>query len=249
MTKIVSEPKKLMDLVRRALVNGQLEAAIFSFSPSGLSTKATKAGTFGGYTTYHSPFFKEYVCEQPVEIKLTKNFLANLESLRFGSEDQISVEIDLPNNRLNILAGKREYHPVLSNPDVQLLSFPFSERPGIGMLPTDTTKPIHFQAKVVADVLGTPKVDKVSYHTVGIELTLELDKDGPYKQTITPSSVLIPRKVTGPDEKTTYTFFVEHMTDILACFVGEVIITMYERVIFITQPDKDQSLMFFTATT
>jgi hypothetical protein len=219
-----------------------------SFTPAGVTTTTSRAGTFGAYITYKPAYFKEYVCQTPETVKFAKSLFANMQSLKFGDEQEITVETDLVNSRLNITGSRRDYHPVLTNPDVQPLKMTLAEKPTIGWLPAKEDRPVHYQIRVPASALATPKVGKVTYKTSGSCLILDLNLGGAYNEMITPTEVLKARNAVQ-GEKVDYTFFVDHLMDILANFSDNVVVTIYEKGIFITQLSDTYSLMYMTAVT
>jgi hypothetical protein len=248
MTKLVCSPGKFLDIIRKGLINNHFEAMDVEFAPTGVTTTTSRAGTFGSHNTYKPAYFKEYVCQATESVKLTKELFENMQKLKFGEEQEITVETDLVNSRLNIAGVKRDYHPVLTNPEVQPLKMTIAEKPTIGWLPAKEDRPIHYQIRVPASDLATPKVDKVTYKTGGATLILDLNLGGAYNEKITPTEVIKPRNA-AQGEKTDYTFFVDHLTDILANFSDLVVVTIYEKGIFITQLNDNYSLMYMTAVT
>jgi len=248
LTKFSCSPQKFLDVIRKGLINNHFEAMEVAFKQDGVTTTTSRAGTFGAYITYKPAFFAKYECSVPETVKLTKELFANMQSLKFGGEPEITVETDLANGRLNITGSKSDYHPVLTNPEVQPLKMTIAEKPTIGWLPAKEDRPIHYQIRVKASDLSTPKVDKVTYKTNGPNLTLDLNLGGAYNEKIAAIEVLKPREA-AQGEKVDYTFFVDHLADILANFSDNVVVTIYERGIFITQLNDTFSLMYMTAVT
>ncbi len=249
LTKFSCSPQKFLDIIRKGLINNHFEAMEVSFTPELVTTSTSRAGTFGVHNTFKPGYFTKYECPAPETIKLTKELFANMQSLKFGSEAEITVETDIPNSRLNISGTRSDYHPVLSNPEVQPLKMTIAEKPTIGWLPAKEDRPIHYQIRVPASALSTPKgIDKVTYRTNGPSLTLYFTLGGEYSEKITPLEVMKPRTA-GQGEKIDYTFFIDHLADILANFSDNVVVTIYERGIFITQLNDTFSLMYMTAVT
>lgn len=249
MTKIVCSAQKFLDMIRMGLVNNHFDAMEVSFTPTLITTTTSRAGTFGSWNTFKPTYFKEYSCVAPETIKLTKALHSNLMTLKFAGDDQITIDVDLANSRLTISGPRSNYAPVLTNPDVQPLKITLTEKPTIGLLPASETRPVHYQIRVPARSLATPKMEKnakVTYKVNGKDLILDLNLGGVYNEQITPLEVLKPREA-ATGEKTSYTFFVDHLADILANFSENVVVTIYERGIFITQMNEAYSLMYMTA--
>src|SRR5271157_6274896 len=115
MFKITLEPKRLLDMFKKSLMNGVSDSAFIRFTPKEAITHVSQ-GTYGTYGVYQPTYFSEYVCDIMTEIKVTKQFLKNLDELHIGSEQSVMVESDIPNNKLLFIAGGKRWTPSVPNP-------------------------------------------------------------------------------------------------------------------------------------
>jgi len=254
MNKVTVEPKRLVELFRRALMNATIDGALIRFTPSGVIATVTK-GTYGAFGTYRPTYFKTYEIAEDVDIKVTPIFLKNLESLKMNNVETCSVGFDLPNNRLLFEVGGDKWSAILPNPDIKTLGIDerknIKDVPGVGLLATSVADNPQFQAILSVDKMGTPKAERVTLSLNDKTMLLKWDMDGDATRDmqLETSKVRVPRKIITPEDKQNYTFHMQYVIDILANFVGEIVITVAETAMFVTQVSTDMSLMYFVATT
>jgi len=231
--------EQFLDFIRKGLVNNHFDAMEAKFTQTGVTTTTSQAGTFGSYNKYKPGCFKEYVCAEPETIKLTKELFTKIQDIKGGQE--ITIETNLFNNRLNIIESDgSDYHLALTNPEVQLFKLTLAEYSRIGWLPAKKDRPVLYQARFNVKSLPIWKVDKVTYSTNGQSFTCGCYLGGNYLETVQPIEVL----------KTSFgkfTFFSDHISDILKCFKGNVVFTIYERGMFVTQLHGTHSLMYLAS--
>jgi hypothetical protein len=256
MFKIVGDPKRIVDLFRKALLGDLFVGSLLRFNKDEIVTSAYY-GMYGAYATYKPAFFKEYICDGATDLELTKVFVKNFAEQGFPSYESCSVESDMVNNRLLIVAGGLRWFPNVSNPNVDTVGFNDSKLPmiftdGVGYLPVNLKKqPIHFQAKINISKLNIPKAGEFLYlKPTDKMLMLEWDLDGNAELDIplTPEAVSVPHAVTVTDGKDKYKFHLSYFKDILSNFGGEVTMTVYERAIFFNSVSPEKTLTYFLAT-
>lgn len=247
MIKLTAEPKRLIDMIRKSLINGkQLDSVSALFTPAGVIFSDLSKGVMGCECSFNPSYFKSYTVDEEREILFKKDFLDSLGKLRFGGEDEIELSIDDENNCFRIRAGEKKWDPKLSEVSDTRIPFQRHEVSGIGVLPskpTDTSQSVLAQLSIGVDKLNTPDVEKATLRINEDEtISVELDLIGPFAEKFKPTQT---RKMT-PGAHTT---FVGMLADILANFVGEVWLTIYDKFIFVTQVSEDYSLMYLTSTT
>lgn len=242
--KFSTEPKRLIDMIRKALINGkQLDSVSGLFSPTGVVFSDLSKGVIGCECAYPPSYFKSYDVDEEKEILFKKDLLDALSKLGFGAEDVATLDVDEEKNCFHIVAGGKRWDPTLSEVSDTRVPFERHEVTGIGVLPTDESKPVVAQFVIGVDKLKTPDVEKVTLRINNDRtLSVELDLIGPFAEKFTPTQV---RTMNAG----AHTTFVNMLSDILANFVGEVWLTIYEKFIFVTQLSEDSSLMYLTSTT
>jgi hypothetical protein len=265
MFKITLEPKRLLDMFKKALMNGLSDSAFIRFTPQEAITNVSQ-GTYGTYGVYQPTYFSEYVCDAMTEIKITKQFIKNLDELYIGSEQSVTIESDIPNNKLQLVAGGKRWTSSIPNPQniksvgVAESSIPVTDVEGIGFLPAKRqSTPIHFQTKIGRERLVIPNFPDVSISVLDTSMKLEWEMDGhaEMNMNLDPQKVLVPRNHFETDTPITpevpfnyqkYNFNVKLLKSLLESFAGEITITMFQKAIFITQQSKDINMMCFLAT-
>jgi hypothetical protein len=264
MFKITLDPKRLTDMFKKALISGDSDSAFIRFTPTEAIAHISQ-GTYGTYGVYPTTYFSEYVCDANTEIKITKQFVKNLDELHIGSEQSVLIESDIPNNKLLIVAGGKRWNPSIPNPQnmksvgVPESSIPVTDVEGIGFLPTKRqSTPIHFQAKIGCERLVIPNFPDVAISVLDKTMKLEWDMDGGAENDmkLDPLKVSVPRKMLEKDlvqqngqlgfQK--YNFNVNYLKSLLENFSGEITLTMFEKAVFITQQTKDVNMMCFLST-
>lgn len=244
MIKIVTEPSRLVDIIRKSLMNGELDVAVASFSPEGLVISDISKRTMGSYCTFSRGFFKQYHVDETQDVIINKAFLDNLTMAMFGREEEVSLEVDLENKKFIIDSKKHHWEPTLSEETGEKITWEtLKEMPEVGFVIQAEDRPILNQFSLPVDELNTPKVEKLTFKVLNKQLTIELELDGPWKKTPT----LMKTKKLDVDGVSTV--YIKFLTAITASFKGEVWITVYERGIFITQITTDFSLMYSLAST
>lgn len=251
-------------MFKKALMNGVSDSAFIRFTPKEAITYISQ-GTYGTYGVYQPSYFTEYICDENTEIKITKQFAKNLDELSIGSELSVLVESDIPNNKLTIISGGKRWTPLIPNPqNMKLIGVPESTVPvsdveSIGFLPTKRqSTPIHFQAKLGRERLVLPNFQDVSISILDKTMKLEWDMDGHAENNMNIDliKVLVPRKKMETDiisvgqtdtDFQKYNFNVKLLSGMLESFSGEIILTMFQKAIFITQQIKDVNMMCFLA--
>jgi hypothetical protein len=264
MFKITLEPKRLLDMFKKATMNGESDSAFIRFTPQEAITNVSQ-GTYGTYGVYKPTYFGEYVCDAMTEIKITKQFLKNLDELHIGSESSVTVESDIPNNKLQLIAGGNRWTPSIPNPQniksvgVAESTIPVADVENIGFLPTKRVNtPIQFQAKIGRERIIIPNFQDVVISILDNSMKLEWEMDGHAERDmkLDPQKVLVPRKqmetdIIPPDTQfgyQKYKFGVKYLKSLLESFDGEITITMFQKAMFITQQSKDVNMMCFLAT-
>lgn len=265
MFKITLEPKRLLDMFRKALMNGESESAFIRFTPQEAITNVSQ-GTYGTYGVYQPTYFTEYVCDTMTEIKITKQFVKNLDELHIGSETSVTIESDIPNNRLMLVSGSKRWTPTIPNPQniksvgVADSTIPVDNVENVGFLPIKREKtPIHFQTKIGRERLMIPNFSNLVISVVDNSMKIEWDMDGHAEtdMNLDPLKVTVPRKHLETDAPLTqevpfdyqrYKFNEKFLSSLLESFAGEITITMFQKAIFITQQSKDVNMMCFLAT-
>jgi hypothetical protein len=263
MFKITLEPKRLLDMFKKALMNGESDSAFIRFTPKEAITHISQ-GTYGTYGVYQPTYFTEYVCDANTEIKITKQFVKNLDELHIGSEQSVMVESDISNNKLTLIAGSSRWTPSIPNPQnmkafgVLESTIPVSDVEGIGFLPTKRqSTPIQFQTKIGSERLMIPNFQDVAISVLDKTMKIEWDMDGHAERgmALDPIKVLVPRKkmetdMLPPDavlDFQKYNFNVKFLAKLLDNFSGEMVITIFQKAMFLTQQTKDVNMMCFTA--
>jgi len=252
------DPKRLIEMFRKALMNNELKVgAVLRFTPTGVVTSSF-ALTYGAYGVYNTSYFKSYKCDMNTDIKITPIFLKNLEDMQFTTESSCKVELDISGTDLKIDAGGRHWSPILPKLKIETVGFEDSKlilsyKDNIGYLPMSKTNmdiPIHFQCKIDTSVLDLPKTVKVNAFLVNKLMTMKWDLDGPAEQivNISENKVIVPRVLSQPEDKNVYGLTIPYMSSILTCLAGEINLTFYEKVLFITQVTPDTILTYFMST-
>jgi hypothetical protein len=251
-------------MFKNALMNGQSDSAFIRFSPKEVITHISQ-GTLGTYGVYQPTYFTEYVCDISTDIKITKQFVKNLDELHIGSESSVMVESDMSNNRLLLVAGGKRWTPAIPNPQnmkplgVPESTVPVSDVEGIGFLPTKRqTTPIQFQVKIGTERLTIPNFQDVVISVLDKAMKIEWDMDGHAENDmkLDPLKVIVPRKQMETDvvppntpfDFQKYNFNVKYLISLLESFSGEITLTMFQKAMFLTQQSKDVNMMCFLAT-
>ena len=264
MFKITLEPKRLLDMFKKATMNGESDSAFIRFTPQEAITHVS-LGTYGTYGVYQPTYFSEYVCDAMTEIKITKQFLKNLDELHIGSEQSVTIESDITNNKLQLVAGSKRWTPSIPNPQninsigVPESTIPVSDVADVGFLPTKRQNtPIQFQTKIGRERLMIPNLQSVTISVLDKSMKIMWDMDGKAENDmkLDPQKVSIPRihldtdEPLSPDAKfdyQKYNFNVKFLASLLESFSGEITLTIFQKAMFITQQSKDVNMMCFTA--
>jgi len=237
-------------MLNKALISKRLESISSVISPTGIVFSDLSMGVFGCHCTFNPSYFKAYNIDEEKEILFKSDLLESLEKLGFGGEDNMSVTLDESNNRLLMKGGALDWKPGLSNFEIDELTghaksrigFALAEAAGIGVLPTDPSRPILSQFSIGVNKLSTPDVEKVTLRFNSNELTQELELLGPFKKKIIPVNI---RKV--QDGSSTLT--VDYLKKMISNLAGEIWVTIYEKVVFLTKITEDYSLMYMLSVT
>lgn len=252
MIKFTTEPKRLIDMIDKALIHSYLPQIVATISETGIELTDKSKSVVGSFTRFPKNYFKEYEVDEQVRVLFKKEFIDGLSNLGFGSQDSITVEVDQEANCLKVSAGTKKWAPTLfelpknsdkTNLPETMVSMKVIEVPGIGILPQSAKLPMTAQYKIAITKLKAPKVAKVTLRIGESTLAMELDYDGPFQEMLT---IIESRKL---DEPGAYTFFIEYLEKILGCFTGEIWITQYPNSTFFTQTTDDHALMYFMSVT
>lgn len=247
MLKFSVEPKRLQEMIRKALMNDSFPNAIATFSPTGVEVGDSSLRTKGSFCTFTPQYFKTYEVDEEHDVVFNHALLEGLSALRFSTEEEVTVEVDFEGKKFLIASNKGfDWRPNLSEETGQKPSFGKEMVAGIGYLPNDPRedRQLRNQFATSVDSLATPKVEQASLRIVDRALTLELDYSGPFKRPITLES----SKVRKIDVNMLSTVFVEDLTNVLANFQGDMWVNMYDKALFFTQVTTDFTMMFFIGT-
>jgi len=244
MIKIELEPKRLMDMLSKSLINAKgIESVSAIISPTGMAFSDISKRVLGVYAQFNQSYFTNYEVDEDREVMFTKEFLDGLSNLRFGEEDRVSIQVDDANNCFLVRAGGKSWDPKLSQVADERIKFKLNEVPGIGTLPTQPKTPMLSQFSIGVDKLNAPDVEKITLRIVeGEALSMELDYGGPFTEQLTAVQT---RTMTAG----AWTLFVEMLRNILNNFKGEVWVAVYEKIVFFTRIEEDYSLMYFMSVT
>jgi len=244
MLKIELEPKRLMDMLSKSLINAkEIESVSAMISPTGMLFSDISKGVLGVHAQFNRSYFTKYEVDEEREVLFTKEFLDGLSDLKFGVEDSLTVEIDDENNCFLIRAGGKSWDPKLTQVSDTRIKFGLNETPDIGVLPTKPKTPMLSQFSIGVGKLSTPDVEKVVLRIAEEEaLSMELDYGGPFTEQLTAVQT---RSMTPG----AWTLFVEILSNILSNFKGEAWVSVYDKIVFFTQIEEDYSMMYFTSVT
>lgn len=253
MIKIKIESRRMLDMLRMALINDKgIDAISGLISPTGIVFSDNSKGVIASQCSFGRSYFKEpYDVDETREINFKAAILKGLSDLKFGSEDETTFEIDGQENNFRFRAGSKKWDPPMSafkelgsdNLSVDRIVYGLGERAGIGILPTDADQPIFAQFKIDPSKLVIPDVEKVTF-TIAEDksLAIDLDYSGPFSETLTPTEV----RTMTPGK---WTLVVELLKHVLANFKGEVWVTVYEQFFFFTMSETEYSLMYLLSVT
>jgi len=244
MMKIELEPKRLMDMLSKSLINAkEIESVSAIISPAGMLFSDISKGVLGVHALFNRGYFTTYEVDEEREVLFTKEFLDGLSNLKFGAEDSLSIEIDDDSNCFLIRAGDKSWNPKLTQVSDTRIKFGLNEVPNIGVLPTQPKTPMLSQFSIGVDKLIAPDVEKVTLRIVeGEALSMELDYGGPFTEKLT----AVQTRTMTPGA---WTLFVGILGNILNNLKGEVWVAVYEKIVFFTQIEEDYSIMYFTSVT
>lgn len=244
MMKIELEPKRLMDMLSKSLINAkEIESVSAIISPTGMLFSDISKGVLGVHAQFNRGYFTTYEVDEEREVLFTKEFLDGLSNLKFGAEDSLSIEIDDDSNCFLIRAGDKSWNPKLTQVSDTRIKFGLNEVPNIGVLPTQPKTPMLSQFSIGVDKLSAPDVEKVTLRIVeGEALSMELDYGGPFTEKLT----AVQTRTMTPGA---WTLFVGILGNILNNLKGEVWVAVYEKIVFFTQIEEDYSIMYFTSVT
>lgn len=233
-----------MDMLSKSLINAKgIESVSAIISPTGMAFSDISKKVLGVYAQFNQSYFTKYEVDEEREVMFTKEFLDGLSNLKFGAEDNLSLQIDDTNDCFLVRAGGKSWDPKLSQEVDERIKFGLTETPGIGILPTQPKTPMLSQFSIGVDKLSAPDVEKITLRIIeGEALSMELDYGGPFTEQLT----AVQTRAMTPGA---WTLFVEMLRNILNNFKGEVWVAVYEKIVFFTKVEEDYLLMYFMSTT
>ena len=252
------DPKQLLDLFRKALMNDEMTGAVLRFTPTNVVTSSF-AMTYGAYGDYNLSRFKNYKCDAVTDIKISPAFVNNFETIQITSEPLCFVEFNTGDKTLKVTAGpRRRWTPNIPNLEVKTVGFEDSKlilvkKENVGYLPTSKTNrdvPIHFQCKIDASSVDLPKTEKATVVLDNDTMMLKWDLDGAAELDINidKTKVIIPRILSQPEEKHAYDVMIPYVRQMLSVLKGEVYFTFFEKTWCITQITPEAAITYFIST-
>ena len=252
----------MVDMIRKALMGKSLENTTAVFCQDGVilsdcapKTRGTQVYLAKQYFTgYQVPEVEPYTLTDErqrsisypgIPIAFNQKTIEGLESLRFPGEESISFGIDSIHKQMLFKgpSGKKWDPPLLGLPGT-MITFGLQHVPGVGVIPSDQTRPIYIQFAIPIDRLILVKVDKLTIKVLGGKLTLSgIHLDGPFEDPLEPTRRMV------MDNDFSATVFTEYLQNILSTMVGEVVFTIYEKMLFITQETNDYTYTHYVSLT